>query len=70
MQERLLHRAALLGECPLRQLVRAGFREGMNLLYLAFPQALHNEKAWAMRAHIPFQYFFGRRPANRPPAAA
>ncbi len=52
------------------RLVRAGFREGADLLYLAFPEALHNEKAWAMRAHIPFQYFFGRRPlAGASPAA-
>ena len=40
-------------------LVRRGYREGKELLYLAFPRAKHNEDAWAMRAHIPFQHFFG-----------
>ncbi len=40
-------------------LVRAGLREGVDLLYLAFPQALHNEQAWATRCHIPLQFLFG-----------
>jgi hypothetical protein len=31
----------------------------VDLLYLAFPDAAHNERAWAMRAHVPFQFFFG-----------
>lgn len=31
-----------------------------ELLYLAFPGAQHNEEAWALRAHIPFQHFFRR----------
>ncbi len=48
------------------RLVRRGFREGSDLLYLAFPQALHNETSWAMRAHIPFQFFFGKRPVSQP----
>lgn len=48
------------------RLVRAGFREGTDLFYLAFPEALHNEKSWAMRVHLPFQYFFGRRPERSP----
>lgn len=47
------------------QLVRRGYREGRDLLYLAFPEAKHNESAWAMRAHVPFQWFFGERPAAR-----
>jgi predicted alpha/beta superfamily hydrolase len=42
-------------------LVRAGFREGVDLRYLAFPEARHNEQAWALRAHIPVQEFFGPR---------
>lgn len=40
-------------------LLRRGYREGKELLYLAFPRAKHNEADWAMRAHIPFQHFFG-----------
>jgi predicted alpha/beta superfamily hydrolase len=41
-------------------LVGRGFREGDDLLYLGFPEALHNEEHWAMRCHIPFQFLFGR----------
>ena len=37
-----------------------GYRQGIDLHYLAFPRALHTETAWATRAHIPFQLFFGR----------
>lgn len=43
-----------------RLLIARGYVEGADLLYLAFPEAAHNEQAWAMRAHVPFQYFFGR----------
>ncbi len=39
-------------------LVARGYRPGTELLYLAFPRAQHDENAWAMRAHIPFQHFF------------
>ena len=35
-----------------------GFREGVDLFYLAFPRARHDEQSWAMRAHVPFQFFF------------
>lgn len=45
-----------------RLLLQGGYVEGDDLLYLAFPEAAHNEGAWAMRAHVPFQYFFGRAP--------
>jgi len=41
-------------------LVRRGYVEGRDLLYLAFPRATHDEASWAMRAHVPFQFFFGR----------
>lgn len=41
-------------------LVGKGFREGDDLLYLGFPEALHDEEHWAMRCHIPFQFLFGR----------
>jgi len=36
-----------------------GYRDGEDLFYLAFPHAHHDEASWAMRAHIPFQFFFG-----------
>ncbi len=39
-------------------LLKKGYVPGKDLLYLAFPRASHNEQAWAMRAHIPFQHFF------------
>jgi predicted alpha/beta superfamily hydrolase len=40
-------------------LVHRGYRFGEDLLHFAFPNALHNERAWATRSHIPFQFFFG-----------
>ncbi len=43
-------------------LLKQGFESGRDLLYFAFPNALHNERYWAMRSHIPFQYFFGKVP--------
>jgi predicted alpha/beta superfamily hydrolase len=44
----------------MRNTLRArGFRDGEDLFYLAFPRARHDEQSWAMRAHIPFQFFFG-----------
>lgn len=41
-------------------LLRRGYRECQDLLYLGFPEAIHNEAHWAMRTHVPFQFFFGR----------
>jgi predicted alpha/beta superfamily hydrolase len=41
-------------------LARRGYESGRDLLYFAFPQAIHNEREWAMRSHIPYQFFFGR----------
>ncbi len=38
-------------------LLRRGYREGTDLFYFAFPRALHDERHWAMRCHIPFQLF-------------
>lgn len=35
-----------------------GFREGADLCYLAFPEAQHSERSWALRAHLPFQWFY------------
>ena len=43
-------------------LVRRGYEFGNDLLYFAFPDALHNESSWASRSHIPFQFFFGKTP--------
>lgn len=40
-------------------LQRRGYEYGRDLIYLAFPQSGHSESDWAVRAHIPFQYFFG-----------
>ena len=42
------------------RLHRRGFREGRDLLYFAWPEARHDERAWATRVHVPFQFFFGR----------
>ena len=46
-------------------LVQRGYDEGRDLDYLAFPEAMHNEHFWALRAHIPIQLLFGR-PRRRP----
>ena len=40
-------------------LKQRGYRDGIDLDYLSFPEALHNEQHWATRVHIPFQLFFG-----------
>lgn len=45
-----------------------GFREGIDLHYYAFPEATHNERAWAMRCHLPFQLFFGQTASMHAPA--
>lgn len=40
-------------------LVARGFRDGVDLHYLAFPNARHDEAAWAARLHVPVQLFHG-----------
>lgn len=40
-------------------LFERGWRLGTDLLYLAFPEASHQEAAWATRLHIPFQFLLG-----------
>ena len=40
-------------------LVSRGWRFGRDLLYLSFPNAAHDEKAWGMRLHLPMQLFTG-----------
>lgn len=47
------------------RLVTAGFTEGDDLLYFAFPGDRHTERAWGDRCHVPFQFFFGYRPEKR-----
>jgi predicted alpha/beta superfamily hydrolase len=47
------------------RLVRAGFVEGVDLLYFVFPGDRHGEQAWGARCHVPFQFFFGHRPDER-----
>ena len=47
------------------RLTRAGFTEGQDLLYFAFPGARHSETDWGDRVHLPFQFFFGQRPDVR-----
>lgn len=42
-----------------------GWRAGRDLLYLAFPGARHDESSWALRVHVPFQFFFGGAPPTR-----
>lgn len=49
-------------------MLRRGFDEGDDLYYLAFPEAMHNERFWAMRVHIPIQLFFGRPRQNLRPS--
>lgn len=41
-------------------LVARGWRLGIDLLHFSFPEARHNERAWAGRTHMPFQFFLGR----------
>lgn len=40
-------------------LITRGWRYGHNLLHLCFPKAVHNEKAWGMRLHLPMQFLNG-----------
>ncbi len=40
-------------------LQRRGYAPGRDLMYFSFPNAPHNEHAWAMRSHLPYQFFFG-----------
>ncbi len=45
------------------RLIWKGYRTGSELFYLAFPEAKHDENAWAVRSPIPFQFLFGKLPA-------
>ena len=44
------------------RLLWKGYSPGSELFYLAFPEAKHNEMAWAERSPIPFQFLFGNMP--------
>ncbi|MEP6685849.1 MAG: alpha/beta hydrolase-fold protein [Verrucomicrobiota bacterium] len=44
------------------RLIWKGYRPGSDLFYLAFPEATHDENAWAARSPIPFQFLFGKLP--------
>jgi pimeloyl-ACP methyl ester carboxylesterase len=44
-------------------LLRKGYRWGHDLLHFVHPGARHTERAWALRLHLPFQFFFGRGPS-------
>jgi predicted alpha/beta superfamily hydrolase len=44
------------------RLIWKGYEPGSELLYLAFPEAKHNENAWSSRSPIPFQFLFGKLP--------
>jgi predicted alpha/beta superfamily hydrolase len=44
------------------RLIWKGYRPGSELFYLAFPEAKHDENAWAARSPIPFQFLFGKVP--------
>lgn len=47
------------------RLIWKGYRPGSELLYLAFPEAKHDEIAWAARSPIPLQFLFGKLPTFR-----
>jgi predicted alpha/beta superfamily hydrolase len=40
-------------------LVSRGWRYGRDLIHLCFPRAVHDEKAWGVRLHLPMQFFTG-----------
>lgn len=44
------------------RLIWKRYRPGPDLMYLAFPEAKHDENAWAARSPIPFQFLFGKQP--------
>jgi predicted alpha/beta superfamily hydrolase len=49
------------------RLIWKGYRPGSELFYLAFPEAKHDENAWAARSPIPFQFLFGKLPMFQGP---
>jgi predicted alpha/beta superfamily hydrolase len=51
------------------RLIWKGYILGSELLYLAFPEAKHDENAWAARSPIPFQFLLEKVPQFRPEPA-
>ena len=47
------------------RLAARGWTPGEDLFHLAYPEARHDERAWAGRLHVPFQYFYGTSFATR-----
>jgi len=43
------------------RLAARGYAPGRDLFHLAYPEAKHDERAWAGRLHVPFQWFFQRQ---------
>lgn len=43
-------------------MLKQGYTLGTDLFTLVYPGDLHNEKYWATRLHVPFQFFFSRTP--------
>ena len=43
-------------------LIWNGYRSGSDFFYLAFPEAKHDERAYASRSAIPFQFLFEKMP--------
>lgn len=43
----------------INDLVRQGMKPGENLAYYQVPGAIHNEKSWRERVHMPLIYLFG-----------
>jgi enterochelin esterase-like enzyme len=43
-------------------LAQRGYEPGRDLCYYAFPGAQHDERSWATRCHLPFQFFFDKTP--------
>lgn len=43
-------------------MLKQGYVLGTDLMTLVYPGDLHNEKYWATRLHVPFQFFFSRIP--------
>jgi hypothetical protein len=47
-------------------LYQRGLTPGKDFLHLVFPNAVHDEKAWGDRLHLPLQLFLGKATiANR-----
>ena len=52
-----------------RSMIWKGYSPGSDLFYLAFPEAKHDENAWAARSPIPLQFLFGKLPVFDPSRA-